>query len=209
MRTSRTRVSFAGFMYRLAFLMMLLGLQACAPTFKRVTRPRPPITLSRVYVYSFLDVAADELGPQMIDEINRQLVAALEARGVAAELQAFKDAPITAELARMRTRGWDGKESEQIPVGRVIMQNAANERRFGAGYRLVIFPDETLEGGMGEDAYWFTWTLHEAETHRQVWYTWSRSEHTNLLGFDRKPSVRARRLVIGFVRQMSAAGLIK
>jgi hypothetical protein len=198
---------------RLVVFIMLLGLQACAPSWKRVTSPTPPITLSRVYVYSFLDLVTDDLGPRRIDAINRQLIAALESRGVATELHLFRDDPIGSGFARVQGAapvqelgGLRTVSSERIPVSQVIAGNAANERRFGADYRLIVFPAEVSHSEWGR-GYTFTWMLYETQTHRRVWDTWSRTSQVSIMRLNEYGL--AERLVNGLIQQMSTAGLLR
>jgi hypothetical protein len=143
------------FAVRRAVFAAVLTLQGCAAaaSFRDTRMPGAPVTFSRLYIYSFLDITDDALGSSLRRELSRQLAAELESRGVSSEQHSFSDSRIAGEFPRLRDQEW---RMDTIPVGRVILQNAANERRFGAEYRLVAFPTQTRVVG-SERTYDIRW----------------------------------------------------
>jgi hypothetical protein len=199
MSKTRTHASYACFVSCLFCLS--IGLGACVyPTsmsFTETTRPSTPVTLSRLYVYSFLDLRVDELGSALMSEISRQLAAGLESCGVASEQHWFRDDPIAGQFARLRG-------SEVVPVRRVITQNRATERAYGSDYRLIVFPVQTtVEPGWIQ--YDFRWTLEDTRTNRIVWSTTSRGRHAR--GEDSEEL--AKDIVDGLITQMDVSGLLR
>ena len=201
MRTSRSNPRSTPLVVRLFLLSVLLASQACAyPTkFSGTTRLETPIKLERVYVYSFIDIRTEDLGPTMMDEMERQLALGLENRGVASEQHWFLDDPLGAAYARSR-------RAETIPVRAVIERNAANERRFGAPYRLIVFPTETSVDGPNYE-YSIDWRLVDARTDQVVWSTTSHARHMNIYSRDEDSVNRARGIIDRLIIQMDLSGV--
>jgi len=181
------------------------GAQGCAfaPSFSGTTVSSgiEPASLSRLYVYSFLDLRGDELGSSMMNEISRQLAAELQTRGITTEQHWFKNDPIAAEFARVRG-------TERIPVREVIAGNQEAERRFGSDYRLIIFPSNTVESGAWY-YYDFRWAIEDTRTQRAVWSTTSRGKHMNWVSSNENAGARARLIVNGLISEMTRSGLLK
>lgn len=195
------------FALRRAVFAAVLALQGCAvaPSFHDTRMPGAPVTFSRLYIYSFLDIADAALGPSLRRELSQQLAAGLESRGVSSEQHSFANTPVAGEFARVRNQE---EHVESIPVGRVILQNAANERRFGAEYRLIAFPTQTRVVGSGR-TYDIRWEIQDVRGARTVWTTTSRSRHTNWISTDENAAERARVIVDGLLSEMTSSGLLR
>lgn len=190
----RTRAWHARLMSQLLLPAMLVGMSGCGPSvrFTGTTQFATPITLSRLYVYYFLDLRTAELGRNMINEMARQLETRLEERGVGTEQHWFRDDP----LAPAFISPWS---PVMIPVRRVIELNAADEQRFGSEYRLIVFP-RFVEGRY---AYVFAWELEDARTNRIVWSTTSHGDHDRNGTSDEV----AKKLLDGLIAEMDRSGL--
>lgn len=198
---------------RLVTLLLLCvgyaGAQGCtfAPAFTGTTVPSgvEPASLSRLYVYSFLDLRGDQLGQTMIAEISRQLATEMDSRGIKIEQHWFKNDPIAGELARVQ--GTE-RSTERIPVREVIVRNQEKERQFGSDYRLIVFPSYTLSAGAWYH-YDFRWAIEDARTQRVVWSTTSRGKHMNWVSGDENAAARARVIVQGLIGEMTRSGLLR
>ncbi|HET6231099.1 MAG TPA: hypothetical protein VFE05_13580 [Longimicrobiaceae bacterium] len=184
-------------------LTLAAGGCAMAPKFVGTTSlaGSPPVSVPSVYVYSFLDLRAADLGPRMIGGVEQQLASALRSHGVESEQHRFSEDPISAEFARVHG-------TERIPVREVIARNAADEGRFAAPYRLIIFPMQTTQSGSWY-YYDFRWTLQDAKTQRVVWSTTSRGRHLNWMRSDENSTKRAQVIVDGVIGEMVSSGLLK
>jgi hypothetical protein len=188
------RASHIRFMVQLVAPVMLLTMGGCATSvrFMKTTQLDAPITLSRLYVYSFLDLRTPELGPNLINELTLQLPARLAERGVATEQRWFRDDPLAATFARLG--------SSEIPIRRVIERNAADEQRFGSAYRLIAFPLRVnILSGL---TYEFTWTLEDTQTNRILWSTTSHTAQE-----DGTSAENAKTLLDGLIAEMDRSGL--
>jgi hypothetical protein len=176
-------------MARLFILMILMGTQGCGYSLEFMTTPpRQSIKLSRVYVYSFLDVRAPDLGRGMMRQIRHELALGLENRGVANEQHWFREDPLADDFA-----GW--RSTTTIPVRQVIERNAEAEHRFGAEYRLIAKPVDTQIAGTTSN-YIFTWVLEDTRTNEVVWATTAIAEHRDVIGIlDEELDGRGRKLV--------------
>jgi hypothetical protein len=183
---------------RLTILMTVLAFQGCAPTSRApwfaVTKlPSEPVTMSRLYIYSFLDLRTDYMGRRMVNDISRQLVTRLANHGIATELHSFANDPLAANFARVQG-------SEEIPVGQVIIGNAAREKRFAPDHRLIVFPVYT-KVLPNRRAYFIRWTITNARTGQEVWSATSRSRNGE--------NAAAQVVVDSLISQMTAAGLFR
>lgn len=187
----------------LPLLMAVNGCSAYTTSFSGTTRPGTPITLTRLYVYSFLDIRSEALGPQMMHEITRQLGERLESRGVATEQHRFQDDSLAASFT-------GGENSAVIPISRVVAGNAAAELGFGADYRLLAFP-AWMELEYIDNKPWyiytFRWTLEDARTGQVVWSTTSNSAHHKVQDRDKDAVGRAGEIVNRLIREMEISGL--
>lgn len=137
----------------------------------------------------------------MMTEIERQLGEGLKARGVESQQHWFERDPIASEFART------SYSSERVPVREVIHYNQAQERAFGARYRLIAFPADTMTAGAWLH-YDFNWLLEDANTQQVIWSTTSRSKHMNWVKNDEDSAERAKVLVDALLREMTSSGLL-
>ena len=180
--------------------MLLLTGCAISPDFTGTTQPITSVQLDKLYIYSFLDVRANELGSTMMTEIERQLGEGLKVHGVESQQHWFERDPIASEFAR------SSYSSERVPVHEVIHNNAQQERAFGARYRLIAFPANTLAAGAWRH-YDFNWVLEDSGTGQLVWSTTSRSKHMNWVKNDEDSAERAKVLVDAVLEEMASSGL--
>lgn len=198
MTTSGAPAPFRRSAIHLPIFTLMLALQGCAPTspatWVAVTKlPSEPVSLSRLYIYSFLDLRTDYMGPRMVSEISRQLIMGLESRGIVTEQHSFANDPLAANFSRVQG-------SEEIPVGQVIIANAGREQRFAPDHRLIVFPVYT-KVLPGRRTYFIRWTITNTRTGREVWSATSRSRN------DQHTAAQA--IVGSLISQMSAAGLFR
>lgn len=179
--------------------LLLMGC-AITPDFTGTTQPTTTVQLDKLYIYSFLDVRANELGPTLMTEIERQLGDGLKAHGVESQQHWFERDPIAAEFART------SYASERVPVREVIYYNQRQERAFGARYRLIAFPANTLAAGAWRH-YDFNWALEDSNTQQVIWSTTSRSKHLNWVKNDEDSAERAKVLVDALLQEMESSGL--
>ncbi|GEM_PF-4410747 len=207
----------------IAFVLLLSG---CASnTFSQTKLLAPNVSLrgSTVYVYSFLDIRENELGPKLLDQFDLQLGEELRKSGVTAKVLRFKKSAagmafLAAQREEMRRLGfYDEKTIAEgirggaisIPVGDTISQNVGDERRIGARYRLVIFPNETtLRPGIMGTSYAIRWDLTEIRSGHVVWSTTSEGRKVDGWKIDEDSEGRAKRIVDGVVSEMKTSGLM-
>lgn len=162
--------------------------------------PVEPASLSRLYLYSFLDLSSHAIGTEMIEEISRQLAAEMGSRGIVTEEFTYAADP----LRPATQTGWT---TERVPTGAVIARNREREREFGARYRLIVLPEATVSVGASR-TYRIRWRVEDSRTGRPVWFTTSRGEHTNLIHENENAEARARAVVQGLITEMVSSGFL-
>ena len=191
------------FLPRRAFVAgTLVSLAACASNnFAPATRVADGVTLkgARLQIYSFLDVREVELGPHMLDELDKQVVAALAKEGTTAQVLRFRQ----TETGRYFTASNTGMS---IPVRQTIVGNLADEQAFGADYRMVVFPSNLRLSGAWH-FYDIEWEIRDARTGKVVWSTVSHGKHMNAVKNDEDPAERAGNFVRGFIEGLRASKL--
>jgi hypothetical protein len=127
---------------------------------------KPALVGSSVYIYSFLDFREAEFSPELLDEIDERLEAALRARGTVSTVLRFKNSTIGAMYYPRRVRPVFGRssESDQVPVDETIGENEAAERAFHPKYRLVEFPDDFQVWQAGWRRFTIRWILIDCST---------------------------------------------
>lgn len=155
---------------------------------------------TKLYIYSFLDVRTGELGPNLLNEFDRQLAQQLAKSGITTKVLRFKDSEPGKQYSFTST-------GMQIPVRETIVQNAANEREMGADYRLIIFPSHLTVAGAWRH-YDVRWDLLNARTGKVVWSTQSKGKHMNAWKQDEDPETRAKTIVDGIVGEMQKSNLL-
>jgi hypothetical protein len=199
LRTSR-KLQWEGIMEKLLGVVLALALSACATTSfaTKATTTDARLANQHLYIYSMLDLRANQFGGSMVADVNQRLRARLAERGVTTELVTYADT-------------LDGKapaqfESVQVPLAQIVIAHEPQEQAFGATYRLIVMPTSMRIGGAGQ-SYDVNWVLMEISSSRVVWSTtlqgsrtiwWSQSEDAN---------GRATAFVDGVIAQMESSGL--
>ena len=166
------------------------------PQYDTGTLPKPaPGTTLRgtvVYVYSFLDVRTEDMGPRMVDQLNSQLEQALNCASVQTKFLLFRDAETAAPSDEVRSESsrpmpelvpnlTEGRTS--VPVMGTIARNTAAEAASGAKYRLVVLPSYMSQWGDFRSLD-VSWRLTDINTGRVIWaftttdriYQWGRND---------------------------------
>jgi hypothetical protein len=187
---------------RAVLAALVAGLAGCVTNEFASSKPAEGATLKggKVIVYSFLDVRQAELGPTMLDEFDKQLVAALDHATVPSKVVRFRN----TDAGRYFTFGDAGMN---VPVKNTIQGNADDEKSFGAGYRLVIFPSEMqIQGGWR--SYDIRWEITDVHTGQVVWSTLSHGKHLVNWKIDENAAGRAQVLIDSFVTELKTAHLV-
>lgn len=126
-----------------------------------MTRPAPPtLAGASVFIYSFLDFRESEFSPQLLDQIDEQLEAALRAHGANSTVLRFKNTTIGSMYAQPRRKLFGSSSQwDRVPVDEVIGENGPAERAFHAKYRLVEFPDDFEMFQTGGRRFTIRWVL--------------------------------------------------
>ena len=183
-----------------ALTMLLLG--CVANEFKTVTPAANGLSIrgAKVFAYSFLDLRDAELGPSMLNEIDKQLGQALAGAGVAMKTLRFKDSEVGRNFSTV-------SGGMSVPVRQTIDSNAKEEQAYDTQYRLVIFPSKiTLSGAW--KFYDIRWDLVEVKTGKLVWASTSQGKHLTMWKNDEDPDSRAKVIVDGAIAEMKHSGLI-
>jgi hypothetical protein len=195
------------------FLVSVVVLSASGCVTNNFRTPPPAFSgqapMRAVYVYSFLDLRENELGPKFLAEVQRQLAAALKGKGASSAQLSFNDSPLRAEyllkeepVSGSRTR----QASTRVPVGEVIATNLQAEGTFGAPYRLIVFPVSLTALSTGH-RFDVRWDIYDTRTNARVWSATSETLHQNWISHDENPAERAKILVEGIILQMGKAGV--
>jgi len=155
---------------------------------------------TKLYIYSFLDVRTGELGPNLLDEFDRQLTQQLAKSGITAKVLRFRDSEPGKQYSFTST-------GMQIPVRDTIVQNLANERAMATDYRMVIFPSQLTVAGAWRH-YDVRWDVMDARNGKVVWSTQSKGKHMNAWKADEEPEARAKTIVDGIVAEMQKSNLL-
>lgn len=181
----------------LAVSAMAVLIAGCSSTMVR--KPPAPYAgkdaVKSMYVYSYLD-CQDIFSPKFLEEVRKQLPAALEARGIHMKQLYCSESPVRKNYALLEKQG-----STKIPVGEIISENRVNEEVFGASHRLIIFPYSTSWSNQGS-YYNVQWSLVEVETDQVVWTVTTFSAHQRWFLGDEFPADRAKDFVGGVVNEM-------
>jgi hypothetical protein len=155
---------------------------------------------AKLFSYSFLDVRDTEFGPSMLSEIDKQLAAELGKSNIVMKTLRFKD----SEPAKFFVSTNAGMT---VPVKQVLDSNAPEEVKFGADYRLVIFPSKmTLSGAW--KFYDIRWDVFDVKTGKRVWGSISQGKHLTMWKADEDPQGRAKTIIDAVVGEMRKGGVI-
>lgn len=184
----------------IAALAAAVVLNACATANFSAKGEGPALTGSHVYIYSFIDVRNNDLGPRMIAQVNEQLRARLAEYGVETRLVTFR------ETSYGRYTSVTG--SVAVPVPQIVEQNARAEQEFGADYRLVIMPTQITIYDAAQN-YQITWDLFDVNTGEIVWSSSMRGNRTVWYSADEDAEGRAATIVDGLINQMVASNMLQ
>lgn len=186
---------------RLVLPGMAAALSACAAVPSPTTFEKTDLATSthltpgsRVYVYSFLSARAGFIGPATVRELEKDVTALLQRHQVTTAILRLADTDEGKYLVK-------DTATINVPVGRVLHENAGAEGTFHPAYRLMMFPAETrpLNGGA---AYTITYRLVDVATGREVWFTRSQSSFFNWVTVDQDSIERAAGMTAGLETEM-------
>ncbi|MCX7358927.1 MAG: hypothetical protein NT015_12405 [Alphaproteobacteria bacterium] len=188
--------------------LVLLGACTTIASYEgtRELRDVGSIAGSKVYVYSFLQVGRNAIGPGVLENIDAQLTQRLSESSVTV---GFGNASTVDPLdGQIRSQPYDRRF--RMPVREIVDKNRANEEEFGAAYRLLIVPRflsmSQYSGDGGQ--YVVTWALIEIASEEIVWQTQLNGAYTPLLYDNERAVERAGLLVDGAIEEMRASGLL-
>ena len=161
---------------------------------------------SKIYVYSFLQVGRNAIGPGVLENFDERLTQRLSESSItvgfgnSSEVDPL-DGQITAQPYDRRFR---------MPVTEIVDKNRGNEEAFGAAYRLLIVPRflsmSPYSGDGGQ--YVVTWALVEIASEELVWQTQLNGAYTPVIYDNERADERAALLVDGAIEEMRASGLL-
>src|SRR5689334_1261288 len=189
-----------GIMRKLLGVLLALALSACATaTFStKTTATDTRLTNQHLYIYSMLDLRANQFGATMVAEVNQRLRARLAEHGVTTEMVTYADARDDKAPAQF--------ESVQVPLAQIVIAHEPQEQAFGATYRLIVMPASMRIGGAGQ-SYDVNWVLMEISSGRVVWSTTLQGSRTIWWSQSEDASGRATAFVDGVIAQMESSGL--
>jgi hypothetical protein len=182
-----------------AMSVLIIG---CSSTIVR----KPPAqyagkdAITNLYVYSYLD-CQEIFSSKFLEEVRKQLPAALEARGVHMKQLYCSESPVRKNYALLEKQG-----STKIPVAEVISENRENEEVFNTSHRLIIFPYSTSWSNQSS-YYNVQWNLVETKTNEVVWTVTTFSSHMRWFMGDEFPADRAKDFVEGIVNEMEKSNI--
>jgi len=165
--------------------------------------PVGDVHVTRLYVYSFLEVRKVPLGASLLQHAEPILQQELEAVGIPVQQLWYRDVPVRSIATALRPAGF-------VPVARTIEDNRAAETAFGPSHRLVVVPTATtFVGTAAGTSVEIRWDLVDAKTGKRIWASQSEVVNTKLFSREDNADERARMLVRGFVEQLRNAGIIR
>lgn len=188
-------------------------LPAGSPALPVPLPPPPPIQRlpgSFLYIYSFLDIGTEELGPRMVTQLNQHITERFGAMGIETRLLAFADSAegqIFRSSPETRQYGSMTSTTRSIPIGETIFRNLADETATGARYRLIVFPSNYRGEGVWQ-YYDIRWILLDTTVNREVWSYTSQNKKLTLWRSDEDSKGRARKTLDLVAAAMKEAGLL-
>lgn len=172
----------------------------------QTTRDVGSIQGQRVYVYSFLAVGRNAIGPGVVDRIDGVLTDRLSQSSITVGFgNSSQTNPTDGQRAASRSSG-----RLRLPIIEIVDNNRNNEQEFGAKYRLLIVPrflsmsDRSGDGGQ----YTVSWVLIEIASEEIIWQTQLNGAYNPLIYDNERADERAAMLVDGAIEQMRASGLL-
>lgn len=192
-------------------MALLVGGCANAPRFNTLNATNAPVQLTRVYIYSFLDVRESLIGKNMLRELEIQLGERFERNDVKVEQLWFLRSPLSRETslneeATRSTSIYVRSSTIRVPVAETIRSNVSAELAFSPRYRLTVFPAQSNASGAGT-GYKIYWDLFDVTSNKLVWRTDSDVRNLNLLKVDEMPTERAKAIVDGIFHEFAKSGV--
>lgn len=161
---------------------------------------------SKVYVYSFLQVGRNAIGPGVLENVDARLTQRLSESSITV---GFGNASTVDPLdGQVRAQSYDRRF--RMPVTEIVDKNRGNEEEFGATYRLLIVPRYLSMSPYSGDGgqYVVTWALVEIASEEIVWQTQLNGAYTPMLYDNERAVERAGLLVDGAIEEMRGSGLL-
>jgi hypothetical protein len=154
----------------------------------------------RVYIYSFLDLRQQALGPKLVAAVHEQLVSRFTAAGAVTKLTEFRGTEVGQSFASTN-------QAAAVPVKATVDQNLGREKEFNPRYRFFVFPRSVSVQGTG-NFFVVDWRMVDVTDDKEVWYMESRGSHMKMFLGDEFPTDRAKELVDGLFKEFGAKGLL-
>ena len=178
-----------------AGLLLVAGCATASFSSKHSNENARSIAGAQLYIYSFVDARSSDLGTQMVAQVNEQLIARLNERGVASRMVTYGD---TTDKPAVGT--------VSIAIEEIIASRLGEEAEFGADFRLIIMPSQMNIYGATQ-SYEVAWELIDIRTGETVWSTTLSGNRTVWYRQDEDAEGRARTVVDGVIEEMAASGL--
>jgi hypothetical protein len=174
---------------------------------------KPLLKGSFVYVYSFMDVREAEFGPQILNQLDSQLLAELDADGVRAKILRFKQSAVgqaysqEEAITHAAPFEYHSPGSDLVPVSKTIAANAPDEAATGAGFRLIEFPSSFSTQGAWR-YYGVRWDLIDATSGLRIWSRVYNGSHPVLFKNDEDAQSRAKAMLAAVIGDFKRAGFL-
>jgi hypothetical protein len=178
------------------------------------TSPAPPGPVAKLntgdlYIYSFLDIREEGFSPQVLDQLDQQMTAALVSQGVQSHILRFKASTVGMYFSQSTSTPTYGAthSSDRIPVEQTITSNQVAERMFSVKYRLIEFPSDFQIMGAWR-YYKIRWILMNCTTNQIVWQYLYSGRNLILWNNSERAESRAKPLVDTLIAQLKTAGFL-
>lgn len=172
-----------------------------------IARPVPTRMLLRqttLYVYSFLNMAENELTPVVIDKIHEHLRNALASKDITNKLWNFQPTSVVGTVSSAANYG---SSFAPISISQTIRQNEAEEKKIGSKFRLVIVPNK-FSVSLYSRYYDIDFLLINVDTDKIEWaYTYNGS-HIVVFKESENSESRAGKIVSSVTDAMRNSGII-
>jgi hypothetical protein len=194
------QMNFARRTFALVGLAALAGCATRTHVDEKVLTSDTRLSGSRIYIYSFLDIRTQELGPKLVAAIHDQLEKRLVLFGASTKLIEFRRTEIGRSFAVTN-------QAAPVPVKDTLERNRSAELEFDAKYRLMVFPRNVSVTGTG-NFFSIDWMIDDISSGKEVWYMSSRGGNMKFLMGDEFPEDRAKEILDGLFQELSRRGLL-
>lgn len=178
------------------------------PALREVTLPLD-LSQARLYIYDFLDIREKVYRPQVLDEIERQLLEMLTPQTQAVTILRSQQTPF---MIQRNASNWQAEIStehqvERVPVLDAIASNFSAEQQFGADYQLIVFPSSFESYGV-----WRYYSIRFVVIRKSDQKSWEYNydgRHAVMLKEAERANSRAEKIVQGLAAAMTGYNLIK